>query len=269
MIIKKTKNELLSHRGKPDIIKIWYIKEILQTYILKQIYEMDSCKNLIFYWGTSLRFLFWLNRLSEDLDFISSDFHDFESLGSELSRFFQANDIPVTIKIQKFRIILNFKDFLSVFWLQFGASNDLYIKIEISDNFAFCKNFETKLYPIFKFDTSLVLRSLDQSSLFSTKINAVLYRNWEKQVWSSKLQVKWRDIYDLFWYLSHNITPNIDCIDGVESIEELKEKLLQIIERIDFSHVILDIENYLEDRALLSFMKDNAREYLNEKISLL
>lgn len=44
--------------------------EYLQTIVLKEIYEIPECKDLIFYGGTSLRFIFDLNRLSEDLDFI-------------------------------------------------------------------------------------------------------------------------------------------------------------------------------------------------------
>lgn len=84
MIIENIKIELEKHREKQDIIKIWYIKEYLQTLILKQIYELDISKDLVFYWWTSLRFLFWLNRLSEDLDFIWIDFTSFEELANHL-----------------------------------------------------------------------------------------------------------------------------------------------------------------------------------------
>ncbi|MDR0772629.1 MAG: hypothetical protein LBF15_06650 [Candidatus Peribacteria bacterium] len=58
----------------------------------------------------------------------------------------------------------------------------MYIKIEVSNNIDFCKKYETKLYPIFKFNESLVLKSFDKSTLFSTKLNAVLGRTWEKKL---------------------------------------------------------------------------------------
>lgn len=269
MIIENIKRELEKHKDKPDIIKIWYIKEYLQTIVLRQIYELDETKNLIFYGGTSLRFLFGLNRLSEDLDFIGQDFQKFEEVAEHFQRFFHSSNIKIQVKIQKFRVILNFKDFLSHFWINFWASKDLYLKIEISEHFAFCKNYQVKLYPIFKYNQSLVIKSLDKSSLFSTKLNAVLYRNWTKQVGEGTISVKWRDIYDLFWYLSNSFKPNIDCIDGVTDMNDLKQRLKTVIEKIDFKEVVLDIENFLEDGTLLEFMKENGKEYILDQIERL
>ncbi|EKD44291.1 MAG: hypothetical protein ACD_71C00185G0002 [uncultured bacterium (gcode 4)] len=269
MIRESIKKELEKHKNKPDIIKIWYIKEYLQTIVLKQMYELRETKDLIFYGGTSLRFLFWLNRLSEDLDFIGQNFDGFEIVAKHLQSFFVSDGVDIQVKMQKFRIMLNFKDFLSDFGINFWASKDLYLKIEISEHFAFCKNYQIKLYPIFKYNQSLVIKSLDKSSLFSTKLNAVLYRNWTKQIWEEKISVKWRDIYDLFWYLSNSFQPNIDCIDGVVSMDDLKQKLKTIIEKIDFKEVILDIENFLEDDTLLEFMKNNGKEYILEQIDML
>ncbi len=261
--------ELQKHKNKPDIIKIWYIKEYLQTIVLRQLYEQEETKDLIFYWGTSLRFLFWLNRLSEDLDFIGKDFQSFETVAKHLQDFFTSHGITVQVKIQKFRIILNFKDFLNNFGINFGASKDLYLKLEISEHFAFCKAYQIKLYPIFKHNQSLVIKSLDKSSLFSTKLNAVLYRHWTKQIWGDTISVKWRDIYDLFWYLSNSFKPNIDCIDGIVDMTDLKQKLQIVIEKIDFNEVVLDIENFLEDDTLLDFMKNNGKEYILEQIARL
>ena len=145
MLIETIRKELEKHFDKSNVIKIWYIKEYLQTFILKEIYEYEWTKNLIFYGGTALRFLFWLNRLSEDLDFVGTDFNDFDGLWLKLQKFFKTYDIKVNYKIQKFRIILNFKDFLNNFNLTYWKSKDLYIKIEISDNIGFCKKYEIKI----------------------------------------------------------------------------------------------------------------------------
>lgn len=266
MIIENIKYELKNHKDKNNVIKIGYIKEYLQTIILWQIFSYEYCKNLIFYWWTSLRFLFWLNRLSEDLDFIWIEFNDFDKLKEDLEYYFLKNNIKVNIKIQKFRIIINFKDFLSSFWINYENSKDLYIKIEISDNFGFCKQFKIKSYPLFKYNQSLIIKSLDIETLFSTKINAVLYRNWEKKIWENKISVKWRDIYDLFWYLSNNAKPNINCIYWINTTQELRLKLVQIIQKIDFNEVIYDIENFIEDKNILEFIKNNWKEFVIEKI---
>lgn len=267
MIIENIKYELQNHKSKSDIIKIWFIKEYLQTIILAQIYEFEYTRDLIFYWWTSLRFLFWLNRLSEDLDFIGKNFSDFEKIWQDLERYFKKNDIKLNYKIQKFRVILNFKDFLENFWIKYSNSKDLYIKIEISDNFDFCEKFETKLYPIFKYNQALVIKSLSKETLFATKINAVLYRNWEKQIGDNKISVKWRDIYDLFWYVSTGTKVNIDCIDGIKDISLLKENLSKIISKIDFKEIKYDIENFIEDKNIIDFIENNWKDYILEKIN--
>ena len=152
------------------------------------------------------------------------------------------------------------------FNLTFWNSSDLYIKVEISDHFDFCENYETKIYPIFRLNQALLIKSFDKNTLFSTKLNAVLNRKWEKQIWETKITVKWRDIYDLFWYLSNNFKPNLNCIIWISSLKELKEKLKNIISNIDFREIILDIENFIEDENLLLFLKDNWKNIILEKI---
>lgn len=266
MIIEDIRNELEKHKDKADIIKIWYIKEFLQIIILKQIYEIKECKNLIFYGWTALRIIWGLNRLSEDLDFIWQGFTELDFLGKNLQKFFQKDNLVINYKIQKFRIILNFKNFLNNFGIQYWSSKDLYIKIEISEHIDFCKKFEFKLYPIFKFNQSLVLKSFNKSTLFSSKINAVLYRNREKQIGENTISVKWRDIYDLFWYLSNWFSPNINCIIWVDNLDDLKKKLINTIEKVNFKEVILDIENFIEDKSIFDFIVNNGKKYIIEKI---
>jgi hypothetical protein len=40
MVIEEIKNELKKHKEKEDIFKVGYIKEFLQTIIIKEIYEL-------------------------------------------------------------------------------------------------------------------------------------------------------------------------------------------------------------------------------------
>ncbi|HRX64252.1 MAG TPA: nucleotidyl transferase AbiEii/AbiGii toxin family protein [Candidatus Absconditabacterales bacterium] len=266
MIIEEIKNEIKRHQGKEDIFKIGYIKEFLQTTIIKEIYELSEAKNLIFYGGTAIRFLFNLNRLSEDLDFVGKGFNDFELLGEHLQKKLEKYSLIVDYKVQKFRITLKFRNLLDQFDLQYGNSKDIYIKIEISDHINFCKNFEIKIYPIFKHNQSLVIKSFDQSTLFSTKLNAVLYRQRAKNKNTTNIKVKGRDFYDLFRYLQKNIQPNIDCIPGVKDLEDLKNKLKEKVNNTDFKEVIQDIENFVEDDNMIEFIENHGKEYILEKI---
>jgi hypothetical protein len=74
--------------------------------------------------------------------------------------------------------------------LQYGNSNDLYLKIEISDHFDFCTNYTTKHYPVVYQNKNILVYSLDEATLFATKLNAVLYRQRAKNKNSVDLKIK-------------------------------------------------------------------------------
>lgn len=268
MIIDLINKKLEENTNKKDVIKIWYIKEVLQSEILEYVYRDKNYKDILFYGWTAMRFLLGLNRLSEDLDFIWQWFDSFEQLGFDLQKYFsQQHKIQLDYKIQKFRITLKFRNFLEQFDLQYWNSDDLYLKIEISDHFDFCSSYKTKYYPIMYQNKSILIYSLDEPTLFSTKLNAVLYRQRAKNKNSTEIKVKGRDFYDLFRYLQKNIQPNIDCIKNVKSIQDLKEKLKQIIENTNFKEVIQDIENFVEDDNMIKFIENHGKEYIFEKIN--
>lgn len=268
MIIDLINKKLEENTTKKDVIKIWYIKEVLQSEVLEYIYRNANYKDILFYGWTAMRFLLWLNRLSEDLDFIWQWFDDFESLGVDLQKYFaQQHKIELDYKVQKFRITLKFRDFLNHFGLQYWNSKDLYIKIEISDHFDFCENYKTKYYPITYQNKSILIYSFDQSTLFATKLNAVLYRQRTKTKNNTQIKVKWRDFYDLFRYLQKNIQVNIECIKGIENINDLKAKLKNIVENINFKEVVQDVQNFVEDDNMAIFIQDHGKEYILEKIN--
>lgn len=267
MIIDIIQNVIEEHSNSTDEIKIWYIKEFLQSEVLDFIYRDRKYKNLTFYGWTAMRFLLWLNRLSEDLDFIWVGFNDFEWLGRDLKAFFaEQKNLEVDYKIQKFRVTLKFRNLLENFNLKFQNSRDLYLKIEISDHFDFCAEYKRKIYPVVYNNKSILMSSLDESTLFSTKLNAVLYRQRAKRNQNENISVKWRDFYDLFRYLQRKIQPNITCIQWIHDIETLKSRLLEIVTKTNFKEVILDIEPFVEDTNLLEFIENNGKEYILEQI---
>lgn len=270
MILKSIEQTLKTHKESDPRIKVWYVKEVIQSEVLDFIYRDKERNKLFFYGGTAMRFLLGLNRLSEDLDFISKEFQDFEWLAQALKIHFQKQyKLDIDYKIQKFRITLKFRNLLSLFKLSYENSSDLYLKLEISDHFDFCQNFEMKLYPVFLYNKSMVIRSLDESTLFATKLNAVLYRQRAKRNNDTNISVKGRDFYDLFRYVSHKITPNIACVQNIIDMKDLKKKLIIVIENTDFSHVVRDIDPFLEDKQLLSFLQTNGKQYLIEQIQKL
>ncbi|MDR2541236.1 MAG: nucleotidyl transferase AbiEii/AbiGii toxin family protein [Candidatus Peribacteria bacterium] len=270
MITDIMKQVLKEHVDSKSKIKVGYLKEVIQSEVLDFIYRDKGWNTLFFYGGTAMRFLLGLNRLSEDLDFVGGTFSDFEGLAQALQAHFQKQHIlEVEYKIQKFRISLKFRNLLSQFNLNYENSSDLYLKIEISDHFAFCQDFEMKMYPVLVHNKSMLIRSFDESTLFATKLNAVLYRQRAKRNNDANVSVKGRDFYDLFWYLSHKIVPNVACVQDVATMEELRKKLITVIENTDFSQVVRDIEPFLEDDQMLDFFETNGKSYLIEQIQKL
>lgn len=266
MILETLKATLIEHSSKSTAIQIWYLKENIQAEVLNYIYSNKSYSDLIFYWWTSMRFLLWLNRLSEDLDFVKSWEFEYQKLANDLSEYFDWIWLKIDTKVQKFRITLKFRNLLQNFWIKYQNSDDLYLKIEISDHFSFCKNFKTQIYPIDYKDKSIFIKSLESWTLFATKLNAVLYRKREKQTPNWILYVKWRDFYDLFRYLQKWIKPNIDCIQDIETIQDLKDKLINVVNSVDFNLVYSDLIWFLENKSALEFIKTNWKSYIIEQI---
>lgn len=266
MILETLKTTVVEHSSHPVAIQIWYLKENIQAEVLSYIYGNKDYSDLIFYWWTSIRFLLWLDRLSEDLDFVYPWEFNYQKLADDLVNCFRKIWLEIDAKLQKFRITLKFRNLLQNFWIKYQNSDDLYLKIEISDHFSFCKNFKTQIYPIDYKDKSMFIKSLEPSTLFATKLNAVLYRQREKKTPNGVLYVKWRDFYDLFRYLKKWIMPNIDCIQDIEDLNDLKTKLSKTVNNVDFDLVYADLIWFLEDSVALDFIKTNWKSYILEQI---
>lgn len=70
----------------------------------------------------------------------------------------------------------------------------------------------------------------------------------------------------MFRYLQKNIIPNIDCVKDVKNMKELKQKLRNVVEYINFEEVTLDLRNFLDDTTMLEFIEKNGKEYILEKM---
>ena len=112
----------------------------------------------------------------------------------------------------------------------------------------------------------MFIQSLEPSTLFATKLNAVLYRKREKKTPNGILYVKGRDFYDLFRYLKKGILPNTDCIQDIVDLEDLKIKLINVVNNVDFDLVYADLVGFLENTSALNFIKNNGKSYILEQI---
>jgi len=257
---------------KPDFYTRNLLKEYLQILILKYIYSSKDYKDLFFYGGTCLSQCYGIPRLSEDLDFvdIKKDIN-LENLALDIHNFFENNtDITPEIKIQKFRIYFKFPILKELgFAKDLSEPTYLFIKIEVFSDFNFCSKFKTEFKSIFKFNHSVLVKTFDIETLMATKIRAILYRKWEKINKEGELLalVKGRDFFDLMWFLEKGIKPNLDCIEGVETKEELKSILLKKVNNADSKSIEYDLRAFISDQDFVSRVSPNIKDIILNNLS--
>lgn len=257
--------------SRSNLFKRNLLKEYLQIVVLDVIYSHKDYGQLLFYGGSALAHCFGLERLSEDLDFIDEKKKiEVSRLAKDLEDYFlRRTDLPVKTTVQKFRIYLKFPILHDLGVTRREETNTLFLKVEVYSDFDFCERYTTDIRPIFKFNRSVLIKTLDPSTLMATKIRAILFRKWEKTDKQGKttLKVKGRDYFDLLWYLQKGIQPNLSCIEGFENMKGLKEKLLVMIARIDSQSIQLDLDALIDNPNFVKNMSRNMKAILEREIS--
>lgn len=242
------------------------LKEYLQIVALDFIYSAPKYAQLVFYGGSCLKHCHDLPRLSEDLDFVDIGRQiDIGGLAADLEFYFKKNtDLEVKTATQKFRISLKFPILRQLGLSAAGDSNFLFLKIEIFKDFDFCRDFKMEIVPVFKSGRSILIRTFDLPTMMATKIRAIFLRKWEKTAKGGEViaKVKGRDYFDLMWYLQKNIKPNINCVENVEGIFDLKKKLIEAVEKTDEKSIRADLEPLIGDREFLKDLSKNIKTIL-------
>jgi predicted nucleotidyltransferase component of viral defense system len=257
--------------SRNNLYKRNLLKEYLQVVVLDFIYSHPVYSQLLFYGGSALAQCFDLQRLSEDLDFIDETKKVKPAkLAKDLEDYFQKRtDLSVRTTVQKFRVHLKFPILRDLGLSTRDETDDLFLKVEVYSQFDFCETYKTDIRPIFKYNRSVLIKTLDASTLMATKVRAILFRKWEKtdKQGNTTVKVKGRDYFDLLWYLQKGIQPNLSCIENVENMKDLKEKLLDMIARIDSKSIQLDLEALIANPGFVSNMSKNMKAILEREIS--
>jgi len=238
------------------------LREYLQAKILKFMQDMGLFHKIAFLGGTALRFLYSLNRFSEELDFsvISDEKPDFMKIMQKIDDKLELETYDINYKIKEngniHSCLLKFKGLLHELNLSAHEKEILSIKIEVDYNPP--KNFKTETSVIRKYFL-LNIKHYDLSTLFAGKLNAIFTRGYTKG----------RDIYDLFWYLTskEKILPNFEFLNNALSQFDYSTKisnknwktiLKDKIEKVSWAHITKELEFFLEDPAELEIItKEN------------
>lgn len=257
--------------SRNNLYKRNLLKEYLQIVVLDFMYSHPVYSQLLFYGGSALAHCFDLQRLSEDLDFIDETKKvDVSKLAKDLEDYFKKRtDLEVTTTVQKFRIYLKFSILRELGLSTRDETDILFLKVEVYSQFDFCTKYSTDIRPVFKYNRSVLIKTLDASTLMATKVRAILFRKWEKtdKQGNTTVKVKGRDYFDLLWYLQKGIQPNISCIEDIKDMKELKEKLLAMVANIDSKSIQLDLEALIANPNFVSNMGKNMKAILEREIS--
>lgn len=264
------KNLLDKSTSENKLFKRNVLKEYLQVLALDFIYSHKKYSRMFFYGGSCLAHCFGLPRLSEDLDFVGAKGEiKISALARDLENYFnKKTDLPAKAAIQKFRIYLKFPILQELGLAEKNESDQIFLKVEIFQKFFFCRKYKTEMIPLFKFNKPILIRTFDLPTLMSTKIRAILFRKWEKTAkgGESLAKAKGRDYFDLMWYLEKGIKPNMDCLENINSREELKEKLLKIIGKVDARSIEIDLEFFIDKKDFVGNLSKNLKDILKRQI---
>jgi predicted nucleotidyltransferase component of viral defense system len=277
LIIKYLEKIVTEQRilGHPKAYIVNALKEYLQAYVLYYIYTSGTYnKKLIFTGGTCLRHFYELPRLSEDIDFDFNENISVDKLADDLKYFFNIrykySAINISLHQQKTQILLKFPVLHELKLAGLSESNNLHIKIDLSENPSKNYNIEISIKSLFGFN--FIAKHYDLSSLFSGKLHAILKRNILKGK-ENTYDIKGRDYFDLLWFLNKSVKPNIARLSDMLGItltmgeleKELDNKIATMISKYSTSFKS-DIIALIEDQDFIDAYIYNYREaYLNAK----
>ncbi|MBA7477252.1 hypothetical protein ES707_12656 [subsurface metagenome] len=245
---------------QPNILlKRSVAREYLQTRILQSLQEEGAFLNIAFLGGTSLRFLYYLPRYSEDLDFsvLPSKKIDFKRLLNKITIDLEREGYQIKIKESNKKTVtgafIKFQSLLYDLDLSQHKDEVLSIKLEIDTN---PPKGEVTTTTVVKKYIMLNLLHYDRASLFAGKMHAILSRNYTKG----------RDLFDLIWMLANPSwpLPNFIMLNNALAqtgwrYEEInnsnwKKILIGHISKINWKRVIADVSPFLEREADKKFI---------------
>lgn len=249
----------LVERADGQTAKLNLMREYLQVYALRTMFEKGRFSQVAFLGGTALRFLENMPRFSEDLDFSTTvgTGYDFEKILSEIKNEFVAANYSIYIKFNVEKTVhsafLKFPELMHMAGLSYRADQNITIKIDVDTDPPPGAHLKTtlvnKYFPI-------AFTHYDLPSLFSGKLHAIFTRPY----------VKGRDYFDLVWLLSRDrgLKPNFELLNNALkqtkshlriTVDDWKTKLVERVESVDWEKIVSDVEKFVEEPRHLDSMR--------------
>jgi predicted nucleotidyltransferase component of viral defense system len=237
------------------------VREVLQAKILASLQRRGAMIPLAFHGGTALRFLFSLDRFSEDLDFALErpeagfDFRaTLEAVRADLER----EHYEVGIRLREAKVVrvarVQFPGLLYELGLPAQRSENLTIKVEVDTRPPRGALLETTLV---RRHETLRLQHHDRASLLAGKLHAILQRPYTKG----------RDLYDLVWYLGDPDWPgpNLELLNnaleqtgwtgGRLTEASWRGAVRERVEEFDWDRAVADLRPFVRSEGALGLVQ--------------
>jgi hypothetical protein len=264
----KRKLDDLSAYGEVDAeTKRNALKEELQFYVLNFICHHPEYSKWIMYGGSALRICHGLDRMSVDLDFevahaITEKF--LEKLKKEIEKHlvstYGTESDFLTIKTITGRgLLLKFHVGKE---LSIGhPSKQVHVKIDLNHFTAL--ETVTERRPINRDQLSFVITTYNMSALMASKIAAIFLRG-TRGVGEAVYEEKGRDIYDLLWYMTKKVVPDLDYLIAkgidVKDPRALFDKLMLQMNKVNDTNLKQDLMPLFVNQTYIENWLKNWRE---------
>lgn len=214
-------------------------REYLQYKILQAIFDSKHATKLSFLGGTALRIVHGNTRFSEDIDLdnFGLSWQEFEEVIDKVKHLLILEGFDVEIRnIKKgaYHCYLRFPKILFDQGLSSLPAEKILIQIDtVAQGFSYL----SENYFLNKFDVFTDIRVTPIDILLSQKIFAAVNRK----------RPKGRDFYDITFLVSRT-KPNYDYLYlkmGIENKVQLKNQVLDYIEKFDFKLISKDVTPFL------------------------
>lgn len=243
------------------------VKEELQYYALNFIYHDPEYSKWVMYGGSALRICHDLNRMSVDLDFevshpITESFLD--ALQKDLESHFKDTygsgpDFLTTKQITGRGLLLRFHigNELDIK----HPSNQIHVKIELDHFEALSSVIDRR--PINHQQLSFVIRMHNMGTLMASKIAAIFLRG-PRGVGKDMYEGKGRDVYDLLWYMTKKVVPDLNYLraKGIDAkdLPSLFDKLTIQMNLMEDENIKQDLTHLFRDQTFIEHWLQNWRE---------
>lgn len=217
------------------IARMQYIK-----LLYKDILSSSIANNLIFKWWTSLVLFENLARFSEDLDFNVDDIAKLENIAKILHTFLKLKWYRVSDIHFDWTNLIHFEIYYEINKNTYACQIELW-RFNYWLNVDFVqKRFQWKLAKVM---------TLEQN--FAYKCCAYLERGDNKVERSWK--PKWRDLFDIVFYLNKNILPDLKLLQARMNIQTHKELFQKMLKTFFLKHV----KYYTDFKNEINFFTNN------------